>query len=151
MKNGIKTLAIWLIAGVIIIAAISALVDKSDTRLKYSDLMTKIDMGEVSDILLSSDGTKAQVTLKGDSVKKDVYIPNDQTFMTYIQDQIKTSTFTFDQKPPSMVLSLFSLLWPFGFLIIFLVFWYFLMNQQQRRRQNNDIWKKQSKTDDTGR
>ena len=47
MKNSLKTLAIWLIIGIILIVLISAILDNSNTKLAYSDLIAKIETGEI--------------------------------------------------------------------------------------------------------
>ena len=39
MKNGIKTLAMWLIIGVIFIVLLSSIMTNTNTKLKYSDLV----------------------------------------------------------------------------------------------------------------
>ena len=131
MKNGIKTLAVWLIIGVIFIVVLQSILQNSDTKMKYSELITKIENQEVKEIELENGGAKAIVVLKGQSAKKEVNIPNTETFMTYVQEHLVSENFTFTEKPESIVVLLLSLLWPFGLLIIFLVFWFFLMNQQQ--------------------
>ena len=50
LKNGIKTLAMWLVIGVIFIVVLSAIVENSDSKLKYSELITNINNGNVEDI-----------------------------------------------------------------------------------------------------
>ena len=50
MKNGIKTLAMWLIIGVIFIVVLSSIVENSDSKLKYSELITNINSGKVETI-----------------------------------------------------------------------------------------------------
>ena len=70
MKNGIKTLAMWLIIGVIFIVVLSSIVENSDSKLKYSELITNINAGNVEAIEIEADGTTATVTLKDERVKK---------------------------------------------------------------------------------
>ena len=70
MKNGIKTLATWLILAIVFFALISALFNNTDKKMNYSELMAKINNGEVSKIEISSDKTKAYVTLKEDATAK---------------------------------------------------------------------------------
>ena len=43
MRKGIKTLAMWLIIGVIFIVVLSSIIENSDSRLKYSELVTHIN------------------------------------------------------------------------------------------------------------
>ena len=54
MKNGIKTLATWLILGVIFLTLVSAAFNNPDTKMNYSELISKIKAGEVSAITISS-------------------------------------------------------------------------------------------------
>ena len=50
MKNGIKTLAMWLIIGVIFIVVLSSIVENSNSKLKYSELISDINAGKVESI-----------------------------------------------------------------------------------------------------
>ena len=92
MKNGIKTLAMWLIIGVIVIVVLSSILENSNSKLKYSELITNINNGNVETVELESDGTTAMVTLKDDRLKKEVNIPSIDSFMTYSEDFIKDGT-----------------------------------------------------------
>ena len=64
MKNGIKSLAIWLIIGVILIVVISSIMENSNSKMTYSELVESIEAGNVTSIELSSSGETATVTLK---------------------------------------------------------------------------------------
>ena len=75
LKNGIKTLAMWLIIGVIFIVVLSSIVENSNSKLKYSELISDINAGKVEAIQIEADGKTATVTLKDDKVKKEVNIP----------------------------------------------------------------------------
>ena len=72
LKNGIKTLAMWLIIGVIFIVVLSSIIENSDSKLKYSELLADINAGKVEAIQIESDGKTATVTLKDDKLKKEV-------------------------------------------------------------------------------
>ena len=50
MKNGIKTLAMWLIIGVIFIVVLSSILENSNSKLKYSELVAQINEGKVESI-----------------------------------------------------------------------------------------------------
>ena len=43
MKNGIKSLAIWLIIGVILIVVISSIMDNTNSKMTYSELIENIE------------------------------------------------------------------------------------------------------------
>ena len=128
MKNSIKTLAVWLIIGIIFLTVITSIADNSETKMKYSELINKIETGEVTAIEVSYDGTRADVTLKNDNVPKEVNIPNLESFMDYITEYLKSGNIVLTEKTQSIVITVLSLLSPFGLLIIFLIFWFFTMN-----------------------
>ena len=127
LKNGIKTLATWLIIGVIFIVLLSSAMTNTNTKLKYSDLIAKINEGKVESIVIDSDGTSATVQLSDEKTKKQVNIPNMENFMNYTQEFIKNGAFTLEESSESVLSIVLSLLTPFGILIIFFIFWFFMM------------------------
>ncbi len=131
MKSGLKTLAMWLIIGVIFIVLLTSIMNDPNTKMTYSELINKIESTEVKEIELLSDEKKANVTLKDSNLKKSVNIPNLESFMRYIEEPLRTGTVTLSQKDQSIFVTILSLLTPFGLLIIFLIFWFFVMNGQQ--------------------
>ncbi len=129
MKNGIKSLAVWLIIGIILIVVISSIMENSNSRMTYSELIENIEENNVSSIELSSDGTSAAVILNDNaSLEKEVNIPSLDSFMTYAQDYIKAGNFKLEEDSESIWVTILGLLTPFGLLIIFFVFWFFMMN-----------------------
>ena len=128
MKNGIKTLAMWLIIGVIVIVLLTAIMDNSDKKMSYSDLISNMERGNVTSILIESDGSKAYVELQGQTITKEVNIPNVESFMTYATEGLKTNRFKLEEKPQSPVVTILSILSPFGIVIILLIFGFMLMN-----------------------
>ena len=127
MKNGSKTLAMWLIIGVIFIVVLSSIVENNSSNLKYSELVSDINSGKVENIELDSEAKTAVVTLKDDKVKREVNIPSIDDFMSYTEDYLKEGAFTLDQKSESIFIAIISLLTPFGLLIIFFIFWFLMM------------------------
>ena len=127
MKNGIKTLATWLIIGVIFIVLLSSIMTNTNTKLKYSELIAKINEGKVESIVIDADGTSATVQLSDDKVKKQVNIPNMENFMNYTDEFIKNGAFTLEESSESVLSIILGLLTPFGILIIFFIFWFFMM------------------------
>ena len=127
MKNGIKTLAMWLIIGVIFIVVLSSIIENSDSKLKYSELITNINNGNVESIQVESDGSTATVQLKDTKIKKEVNIPDINNFMEFTEDFLKEGAFTLEEKSQSIFVTILSLLTPFGLLIIFFIFWFFMM------------------------
>ena len=128
MRNGLKTLAMWLIIGIIFMVVLVSIIDNGDNKLSYSDLLMKIENGEVSAIEIQADGKKALVTLNGVSGQKVTNIPNMQSFMEFSQDELAAGTFKLEEKSQSFAVTLLGLLSPFGLLIIFLIFWFLFLN-----------------------
>ncbi len=131
MKSGLKTLGMWLIIGVIFIVLLTTIIDNSNSKMNYSELVTKIEAGEVKEIEITSDDTKAYVTLKGETNKKEVNIPSIYSFMTYIEEPLKAGEISLKEQNQSIFITILGLLTPFGLLIIFLIFWFLVMNGGQ--------------------
>ena len=131
MKNSIKTLAMWLIIGIILVVLISSIVENRDNKLAYSELISKVEAGEVKEITLSSDGVKAEVKLKNENFTKEVNIPSVENLMNSLNDSMKAGTVKVTEKSESIWMVIFSLLTPFGILIIFFIFWFLLMGGAQ--------------------
>ena len=134
MKNGIKTLAIWLIIIIASVGILSGLLNSSDRKMNYSELIQEINAGEISEIEISSDKETVYVTEKGsDSANKvkEVTIPSLDTFMDQISANIAEGQITVTQDEESAFVALLSVFSPFVILIIFLLFWLLLMNPNQ--------------------
>ena len=129
MKSGIKTLAMWLILGVIFVVLLANVLDNADTKMSYSELIEKIEAGEVTEIELSSDGNNALVKLSDTKVQKKVNIPNVESFMNYIQEPLQNGSFKFSEKTQSVIVTILGILSPFGLIIILLIFLFLFMNQ----------------------
>ena len=128
MKSKVKTLAMWLIIAIIFIVLLSALMENSSTKLKYSELLTEITEGNVESVEINSDGTSASVKLKDSAQTKDTNIPDMGSFLTYSEEYLKNEAFTLEEKSESIFVTILSLLTPFGILIIFFIFWFFMMS-----------------------
>ena len=131
MKNSIKTLAMWLIIGIILIVLITSIIENTDNKLAYSELVEKIENGQVQEITLSSDGAKAEVKLKSENFQKEVNIPSVDNLMETLNESMKAGTIKVTERSESIWMVIFSLLTPFGILIIFLIFWFILMGGSQ--------------------
>ncbi len=131
MKNSIKTLAMWLIILVIFIVLITSILGNNSNELAYSDLISKIETGDVKELEIASDGKKAQVILKNENNPKEVNIPSIDSLMDSLSDSMKTQSIKVTEESESIFMLFLSLLTPFGILIIFLVFWFFLMSGNQ--------------------
>ena len=139
MKNGIKSLATWLIIGIILIVVISSIIDNTNSKMTYSELIENIEEKNVEAIEVSSEGTSAYVTLKSEKGTKEVNIPSLDSFMDYASEDIKAGNFTLESASKSIWVTLLGLLMPFGLIIIFLVFWIFMMNGNNAQGGNKTL------------
>ncbi|OKZ60981.1 MAG: cell division protein FtsH [Clostridium sp. CAG:354_28_25] len=128
MKNGIKSLAVWLIFLIIFIVLISSIMDNSSNKLAYSELLADMEKGTVTSIEIQDGGEKALVELEGDSVPKEVNIPDINSFMTYAQEILKTNSYTLTERPESVFMKGLYLIIPFGIIVIVLLFGLLLIN-----------------------
>jgi cell division protease FtsH len=128
LKKGIKTLAMWLIIGVIAIVLITSIMENKSSQMTYSELITSIENGEIEKIKISSTGSQATVKLKGYKIEKEVSIPSLDSFITYSQDYLKTGAFSLEEEKESIWITALGFITPFGLLAIFLVFWFIMMS-----------------------
>ena len=128
LKKGIKTLAMWLIIGVIAIVLITSIMENRSSQITYSELITSIENGEVEKIKISSTGSQATVKMKDSKLEKEVSIPSLDSFMTYSQDYLKTGAFSLEEEKESIWITALGFITPFGLLVIFLVFWFIMMS-----------------------
>ena len=131
LKNGIKTLAVWLIIGVILIVGVTAIYDNSDRKFTYSELVSKIDAGQVSTIDINADGYSAMVEFNDGTSQKKVNIRDLKSFMNNVQEPMKEGKITVEQESQSVWVTIFSVIAPLGLLIIFLIFWFMSMGGRQ--------------------
>ncbi len=131
MKSGIKTLAMWLIIGIIFVVLLTSIVDSDNNKLAYSELIESIEAGEVSEIEISADGMTAEVKLKNENFVKQVNIPSIDNLMDNLQESMSAGSVTVTEKSESIWVFILSLLTPFGILIIFLIFWAIFMSGGQ--------------------
>ena len=134
MKKGIKTLAMWLIIGVITIVLVSSVMENSSSKITYSELITSIENREVESVTILPSGTSATVKMKNSKQEKEVSLPSIDSFMEYSQDFLKSGEFTLDEEKESIWITVLSLITPFGLLIIFFIFWFLMMSSGS---QNN--------------
>lgn len=134
MKNGIKTLAIWLIIIIASVGILSGLLNSSDRKMNYSELIQEINQGEISEIEISSDKQTVYATLKNADTTnkvKEVTIPSLDAFMDEISNHVLEGQIAVTQDEESAFVAILSIFSPFVILIIFLVFWLLLMNPNQ--------------------
>ena len=127
MKNGLKTLAMWLIIGIIFIVVVSAITENSETKMDYSKLLTEIANGKVESIKLNYDGDKAYVMLQNSKTEKEVNIPSLDSFMNEVSDYLKNGNIELTQNSESILVTILGLLSPFAIVIVFFLFWILFM------------------------
>lgn len=137
MKKGIKTLAMWLIIGVIVIVLLSSIMENNNSKMTYSELVTNITNKEVESIKISSTGSTASVKLKNSKSEKEVSIPSLDSFMSYTEEYLKTGDFTLDEEKESIWIVILNLITPFGLLIIFFIFWFMMMGGNNQGATKN--------------
>ena len=124
MKGKLKTFAVWLICGIIFVVFVSTVLDRTNTKMTYSELISKMEQGEVKEISLAYDGKSANVKLEGQTLPKEVNIPSVESFMNYATDYLKDGKIKFDEKSQSIFITILGLISPFGLIIIFFIFWF---------------------------
>jgi len=140
----------WLIIGIIFIVLLTSILDNSSSKLAYSELIAKIEAGDVQEIELEADGSKANVTLKSEQFKKEVNIPSVESFMNYMQENLKAGNVVVKEKSESIFMILLTLLTPFGIIIIFLIFWFLLMNGNQNGNKTMSFGKSKARMMNSG-
>ncbi|MGN1310775.1 MAG: ATP-dependent zinc metalloprotease FtsH [Clostridia bacterium] len=131
MKNGLKTLAMWLIIGIIFIVVVSAVMENSETKMDYSELLVAMGNGSVEEIELNAEGSKAYVTLKNSNLEKEVNIPSLDSFMNEVNEYLVAGNISLKQASESIFITILGLLSPFAIAIVFILFWLLFMNNPQ--------------------
>ena len=139
MKNSLKTLAVWLIIGIIIVVSISTIVENANSKLAYSELLSKIEAGQVDKIDIEAGGGSAIVKLKNDSGEKKVNIPSVDNLMENLQEHMKNGQVTVTEKSESIWALVLTFLTPIGILLIFIVFWIFMMGTANGQNGNKTM------------
>ena len=118
MKNSIKTLAVWLIIGIILLFVIPAILNGGNTELTYSELLTKIEAGEVTDIEIEYGGESARVKLKNDSNIKNVNIPSVDNLMENLNESMQNNSINVVEADKSFLLIVSDLLLPISSILL---------------------------------
>ena len=131
MKNGIKSLAVWLIIGVILAVGINAIYDNNDRKFSYTQLMEKVQNKQVQSIMISSSGESADITFKDGTSDKKVNIPDIQTLMTDVNEQVKSNEISLDRESESIWVKILYVVAPLGLLVIFFLFMFLSLGGRQ--------------------
>ena len=154
-NNGLKNLTFWLIVFVICTFLLQAALNSTESKLKYSELMSKIENGEVSSIEISADQTVAYVTLKADEAtsaegiavkaSKEVAIPSIDAFIEEINENMQAGELEVTQEEESAFVTVMSMFSPFMIVVIFLLFWVLLMNPNQNSNKSMSFGKSKAR------
>ena len=131
MKNGIKSLAVWLIIGVILAVGISAIYDNNDKKFSYTELVGKVNNGQVSSIVISASGESAEVKFNDGTNDKKVNIPDIQTLMKDVDGPVKEGNLNIDRESESIWVKILYVVAPLGLLFIFFLFMFLSLGGRQ--------------------
>ena len=133
MKNSIKTLAAWLVIGIILLFIIPAILNGTNNELTYSELLSKIEAGEVTDIEIAYGGESARVKLKNDSNIKNVNIPSVDNLMENLNTSMTDNTINVTEADKSFWLIVSDLLLPISSIVLLvLMFMLFIGGPQSQ-------------------
>ncbi len=135
MKNGIKTLAIWLVIGIIIIFVLPAILNSANNRLTYSELLNKVEAGEVTDIEIDYEGKEARVKIKDDSNIKTVNLPNVDNLLDNLNEAMQTNNVNVTSQDEPFWLIVSDLLLPVSSIIMILLILMLFMGGAQGQQK----------------
>ncbi len=121
MRNSIKTLAAWLVIGIILLFIIPAILNGTNNELTYSELLSKIEEGEVTDIEIAYGGESAKVKLKNDSNIKNVNIPSVDNLMENLNTSMNDNTINVTEADKSFWLIVSDLLLPISSIVLLIL------------------------------
>ena len=127
MKNGIKTLAVWLILIVIFIVVLNSLLNNDNVKMTYSELLNKASLSEVESISIDSSAKEAEVKLKNENTKKIVNIPSVDNLLENLNDSLKSGKIEVSQKSVSIFAMVGEFITPFIIFVVLLFFWFIMM------------------------
>ena len=149
MKKGIKIVYICILA-LIVVSIIEGCFDGKVKTIKYSELVSQINSGEIGFISISSDQRKVTAYTKGEaseisgekdyskSTKMIASIPSIDVFVEQINDQIVSGQLEVEQKEETPLEMAFTYFAPIiGFLILALVFLLFMNPSQNNNKSMN--------------
>ncbi len=139
MKNKIQRFAGFIIVGIILIVLATAIIDREDKKLTYSELISKIELSEVTEIEISANGKSAYIKLKGETLEKEVNIPNMESFMDYITDYLKAGNIKLTENSENILITILGLISPFGIIIIALLFLFFTMSANSQNGGSKSV------------
>ena len=135
MRNSIKTLAAWLVIGIILLFIIPAILNGTNNELTYSELLSRIEAGDVTDIEIAYGGESARVKLKNDSNIKNVNIPSVDNLMENLNTSMTANTINVTEADKSFWLIVSDLLLPISSIVLLvLMFMLFIGGPQSQNK-----------------
>jgi cell division protease FtsH len=128
MKSGIKRMAGFIIIFIVLAVVVASMMENEEKKLQYSELINKIQSSKVTDIELSYNGKTAYVTLDGEKLKREVNIPNTESFMTYINEYLENGSINLTSNSQSVFLQALYVVGPIVAVIIVLIILFLSMN-----------------------
>ena len=121
MRNSIKTLAAWLVIGIILLFIIPAILNGTNNELTYSELLSKIEAGEVTDIEIAYGGESARVKLKNKSNITNLNIPSVDNLMENLNTSMTDNTINVTEADKSFWLIVSDLLLPISSIVLLIL------------------------------
>ena len=115
------------------------IIDREDKKLTYSELISKIELSEVTEIEIAANGKSAYIKLKGETLEKEVNIPNMESFMDYITDYLKAGNIKLTENSENILITILGLISPFGIIIIALLFLFFTMSANSQNGGSKSV------------
>ncbi len=126
MKKSIKTITIWIIIIVLSCFIIPALLNANSHKITYSELIQKIEQGEVAEITIDYSGEGAVVKLENEETVRLVNIPDKENLMNNLNDAMKDNQVKVEVEDEPFLDTVLEWILPIGTVIVlFMVFMMF--------------------------
>ena len=135
----------WLIIGMILIVLISAISENATKKMPYSELLSNIELGQVEEIVINSNGEMAEVKLRGDNIKKEVNITSIDNLMTVLSEPMATGNVKVTQESESWLVMFLIIIGIGGVVIIFLSFLFIILSGNQGNRKSMTFGKSKAR------
>lgn len=105
--------------------------DKQQQDIAYTDLIKKIDDGQVEKIEMTTGSTSVKVKLKEEEKEKPAIVPNIQAFIELIQEKVQQGNeIELIQKKPNIFITIFSTLFSILPTLLLIVLFYLIYKMQ---------------------
>lgn len=122
MKNKFGTIFLWLAIIIVTVVVSDMLMNMQTKSTTYTEFIKNIKDKKVDEILISAEEDKAEYILKGEKNINSVNIPDKQSFLNSISEEIATGDVKLSELSPSVWARVSKIILPlFAFLAILLV------------------------------